>query len=106
MVKLEMTGHLKIEHRIQIQTMLDNKHKAKEIALYSSPEKYCPFGSIVGFRFLLFQRKNITPPYPNMQENEKLSKKIIKLLWVTHCSMEKSYHGDQKLPLVEAFPPS
>ena len=34
MVKLEMIGNLNIEHRIQIQTMLDNKHKAKEIALY------------------------------------------------------------------------
>jgi IS30 family transposase len=34
MVKLKMTGNLQIEHRIQIQTMLDNNHKAKEIALY------------------------------------------------------------------------
>ena len=34
MVELIMTGNLTIKHRIQIQTMLDNKHKTKEIAKY------------------------------------------------------------------------
>ena len=29
-----MIGNLTIEHRIQVQTMLDNMHKAKEIAFY------------------------------------------------------------------------